>query len=53
MSHLADLADVDTKFAAMQHTQADFKNELLFSKFGINYSQLDPRLRKVSLISVS
>ncbi|KAK9863407.1 hypothetical protein WJX84_003746 [Apatococcus fuscideae] len=34
----------------LKHTQADFKNELLHSKFGINYSKLDPRLRKGSII---
>jgi len=31
----------------LQGTQADFKNELLFTTFGINYSTLPERFRKV------
>lgn len=30
-----------------QGTQADFKNELLYKEFGINYSQLPAQFRKV------
>lgn len=33
-----------------QATDAKAKNELLFSKFGINYNQLPPRYRKGSTI---
>ena len=33
--------------AAPQGTQADFKNELLFTSFGINYNSLPERYRKV------
>ena len=31
----------------VQGTQADFKNELLYKSFGINYNQLPARFRKV------
>ena len=31
----------------MQGTQRDFKNELLYSSFGINYAHLPARFRKV------
>lgn len=31
----------------LQGTQADFKNELLFSQFGINYNKLPEQYRKV------
>ena len=31
----------------LQGTQTDFKNELLFTTFGINYSTLPERFRKV------
>ncbi len=33
--------------AGLQGTQADFKNELLFSQFGINYNNLPEQYRKV------
>ena len=33
----------------MQGTQTDFKNELLYASFGINYSTLPARVRKVTL----
>ena len=33
----------------MQGTQTDFKNELLYASFGINYSTLPARFRKVRL----
>ena len=33
-----------------QGTQADFKNELLFSQFGINYNKLPERYRKASRV---
>jgi tRNA(His) guanylyltransferase len=32
----------------LQGTQTDFKNELLFSQFGINYNDLPPAFRKAS-----
>ncbi len=31
----------------VQGSQADFKNELLYKSFGINYNQLPARFRKV------
>lgn len=31
----------------LQGTQAGFKNELLFSQFGINYNKLPERFKKV------
>ena len=31
----------------LQGTQTDFKNELLYSTFGINYNSLPERFRKV------
>lgn len=31
----------------MQGTLADYKNELLFSQFGLNYNALPERFRKV------
>lgn len=34
--------------AALQGTLSDYKNELLFAQFGINYSTLPERFRKVS-----
>ena len=34
-----------------QGTQTDFKNELLHSKFGINYNSLPPQFRKVGISS--
>jgi tRNA(His) guanylyltransferase len=34
----------------LKNTLSDFKNELLFSQFGINYSKLDPIFRKGSLL---
>ena len=37
---------------ALQGTQADFKNELLYKSFGINYNQLPARFRKVCHVSV-
>lgn len=36
------------RLRAMQGTQADYKNELLFSDFGINYAKLPEQYRKVS-----
>lgn len=36
--------------AALRGTQADAKNELLFSSFGINYSTLPARFRKGSIL---
>lgn len=36
--------------AALQGTQTAFKNELLFSRFGINYNDLPARFRKGSII---
>jgi tRNA(His) guanylyltransferase len=34
----------------MQGTDAGFKNELLFSQFGINYAQLPEQFKKGSLV---
>ncbi len=34
---------------AVQGTQTEFKNELLYSSFGINYADLPARFRKVRL----
>ena len=34
----------------VQGTQADFKNELLFSRFGVNYSALPAQHRKGSIV---
>ncbi len=36
--------------AALKGTLADFKNELLFSRFGLNYNELPPRFRKGSTL---
>jgi tRNA(His) guanylyltransferase len=36
--------------AALKGTLADFKNELLFTQFGINYNEIPARFRKGSVI---
>lgn len=40
----------DESYGFLNGTDTEFKNELLFTKFGINYSKIDPVYRKGTIV---